>query len=144
MTRLGTTHVFLTLSPDVTGTYIIGVLSGHIQEDLVAAANDLLLNQQVEGNNARQGLPTRPERRTIATKNTIAATEYYLRIKHCFVKEVIGWDTDSHTPTERPGLFGRAQWFFLVTETHQSGFLHLHAIVSIEGFPVTAAGSRHS
>ena len=123
--RLGMFQLFLTLSPDSAGTYVIGINSGNIDPNIVTESNHAIL-------------PTRPERKAFASKNPVQSAKYFMRVMNTFITKVLGWDIDACAPLRVGGVFGKVRAFFGATETQIGGDLHAHFIIWLFGFPRTA------
>ncbi|KAI8850338.1 hypothetical protein BC829DRAFT_442354 [Chytridium lagenaria] len=117
--RLGQAHVFLTLTPNATGSYYIGVLAGLVDPSILSAANAFLPSDNILKHAVRN--------------NAYAAASYFLRCLTILIDIILGFDRKFGKSKTEGGVLGHVENYICSVETTKSGDLHAHFVICFLG-----------
>jgi hypothetical protein len=87
-------------------------------------------------------LPTRAERRGIASRHPILCAECFVRVVEATIDLVLGWDSVHKRPKRGGALFGVVKDFLCPSETQQCSDLHAHFVAWLHGFGFSGRKTR--
>jgi hypothetical protein len=122
--HFGMPSIFLTVTYDDDNSFLLQVLSNTIVDDDTDVYS--LSDEDVEDRVRK--------RKSIRIQYPGLAAMSYQMLNKILFKEVIGWDSDTNSATEKPGLFGRCTAVALAVEEQGRKTLHGHITIWIEGF----------
>ena len=101
------------MSPDTSGTYRIGEMSGEIPTEWLDVINEEFISK----------VPNRTALAKIAGNNPWLCAQYFDYIMKLIVDVLFNWDEKAQSSRVGGGLFGHTKAFVVSTESQQSGKL---------------------
>jgi len=129
--RIADTNVFITISPDTGGTYVVMMNSSKLED---RSHIDFEIR-----------MDSREKRKNSSSENPYQSAMYASRVADAFISCFLGWDMELKAPkkfvsingTITSGAVGVVRHFSGSAENQKNGDVHFHFVASIAGCPRT-------